>query len=50
MDNPIMKINVLDQPIKEFDINLKDLRKKWEKAAEDAPTLYQYLKDKYDKA
>jgi tryptophan halogenase len=50
MDNPIMKMNILDQPIKEFDGKIKDLREKWEKAAEDSPTLYQYLKDKYDKA
>lgn len=48
--NPILKEDVLDAPIKEFDKNLTMLKLKWEKAAENSPTLYQYLKDKYDKA
>ena len=48
IDNPILNINVLDGPLNEFNKNLAQFKLKWESEAKASPTLYQYLKNKYD--
>lgn len=49
LNNPVLHMNVLDAPIKEFDKKVRLFKLKWETEAALAPTLYEYLKDKYDK-
>ena len=48
--NPVIKQDLLKEYVDNFIKNVEYFQLKWKKAAEDAPTLYQYLKDKYDKA
>jgi hypothetical protein len=50
LPHPVLKQDFLKQYLEEFDIRTRGYQKKWEEEAETAPTLYQYLKDKYDKA
>jgi tryptophan halogenase len=50
VDNPVLKTNTLDPVLKEFDKNVLLFKSKWETEAALAPTLYEYLKTKYNEA
>ena len=50
VDNPVLKTNTLDLVLKEFDKNVLLFKSKWETEAALAPTLYEYLKTKYNGA
>lgn len=50
LNNPVLQMNVLDAPIKEFDRNLKLFRLKWETEAKNELSLYEFLKKKYNEA
>lgn len=50
LPHPVYKQDFMKEYVDNFIKNVEYVQLKWKKAAEDAPTLYQYLKDKYDKA
>jgi tryptophan halogenase len=50
LPHPIYKQSYIKEYVENFVKSTEYVQLKWKKAAEDAPTLYQYLKDKYDKA
>ncbi len=49
LPHPVLKEDFLKQYIDDFNIRTKGYQSKWEEEAKSAPSLYEYLKNKYDK-